>query len=502
VQGSHVANARPEGDAKGARLQTEQARRVVVKVFLNSAGIRSPLLPWEQRGAVLPGVLVFFLMSSGLALLFVSFMDHQQRGAGARYNAALALGAAEAGIYRMLAALESDLAGIGGGLFGQVLSGKVEGGGRSGEYVVSVSRDRDGGFVLESRGQAGETVRRLRVRVRVAPPALLAALATPGTVKIDGYPAALVIAPYHPRSGELPWVHVMVGRGVWFASTQVTLNTRVPGVELAPGPVGTQGTAPTELSAPGVRILLVGTAELTVGTEHSVANVTGLRTFGVPLENVVVRPGNFPRLYVDRHYFKQLAAMNSANAALNRAAAGYVNDAPLYEKHDSVYSGAQFLHLISYAASRGVPLRLHGVIYVEGTVVLPVDARIVLEEGALVTESTLHLGPGAQLSVMHEQRTRTLPALLVLEQGQLTLAPGARLAAHGLVYVNQGIALAANAVLDVVGSVYVNHSGLAFVPTGAFAAIRYDPAILGTPGLLTVPGEPRVAWVVAWEEIR
>jgi hypothetical protein len=44
-----------------------------------------------------------------------------------------------------------------------------------------------------------------------------------------------------------------------------------------------------------------------------------------------------------------------------------------------------------------------------------------------------------------------------------------------------------------------NDPGISFRNLGV-VVIRYDPAVLGTPGLDVADGAPVVAWVAAWQE--
>jgi hypothetical protein len=85
--------------------------------------------------------------------------------------------------------------------------------------------------------------------------------------------------------------------------------------------------------------------------------------------------------------------------------------------------------------------------------------------------------------------------------GALLLTQQAQLRAHGLVYVNRVIDLWAGSHLDVVGAVIGNDHGLSFRNLGATVLIRYDPAVLGTPGLRAPAGASLIAWVAAWEEL-
>ena len=75
-----------------------------------------------------------------------------------------------------------------------------------------------------------------------------------------------------------------------------------------------------------------------------------------------------------------------------------------------------------------------------------------------------------------------------------------RLRVHGLVYT-QAFDVAGDARVDIVGSLLAGGSGFSFNNAGAAVVIRYDPAVLGTPGLLAPSGAPVIAWVARWEEL-
>ncbi len=150
---------------------------------------------------------------------------------------------------------------------------------------------------------------------------------------------------------------------------------------------------------------------------------------------------------------------------------------------------------------RLTPPRLRGVIHVSGGIVLLEGRRLEIADGALVTEGTVRLGEGASLEVTHTAATRTLPGLIILESGALIVGGDARLRAHGLVYASRVIDIREGARADIVGAVLGNDAGLSFRNTGGTVVIRYDPAVLGTPGLRVADQDPVVAWIAAWEEL-
>jgi len=142
-----------------------------------------------------------------------------------------------------------------------------------------------------------------------------------------------------------------------------------------------------------------------------------------------------------------------------------------------------------------------GVIYIRGGMSLVNGEQMRIVVGALITEDTVHLGRGALLEVTHSMAARALPGLIVLDNGRLVVTQQARLRVHGLVYVNGAIDIGEKARVDVVGAVLANDPGLSFRSLAAAVVIRYDPAVLGTPGLRVSTDAPVVAWVAAWEEL-
>jgi hypothetical protein len=145
---------------------------------------------------------------------------------------------------------------------------------------------------------------------------------------------------------------------------------------------------------------------------------------------------------------------------------------------------------------------LRGVIYVkDGGASLFEGQRLQIVDGTLIAESTVYLAPGASLEILHSPVTRRLPAIITLDKGSLTLTRGTRLRVHGLVYANGTIDAGTGARADVVGAVLSDDPEFSFRTLGASVVIRYDPAVLGTPGLKVPTRAPVVAWIAAWEEL-
>ncbi|MDQ7841246.1 MAG: hypothetical protein RDU83_09500 [bacterium] len=461
-----------------------------------------------EAGMALLVVLVILVAVSGTSASFIWFMNQQQTRAGTRMRAAAAVAVAEAGVHRALSILESvapDGRTPGRAWRPAAYTETLQVGPLEGRFTVSLADGPGGAILITSAGEVAGTTRRLRARVYLASPALLAGLHGASVVRFEQPPAAAVILPYGAGIGDRPWIHVAAGRSIWFITTDVSINNPDLSFDAAPGPVDAPegaGSA-TRLPRPGpVRLLLARGADLTLGQERQTVDVLQLRVMGVYIDGVVLRAEALPALpAVDRTYYRSQAEANTRNAGLNEAAGRYVGDGSLERKRDSLYSEREFEYLQGYIKTGLAPSRMAGMIYVTGGVSLLEGERLHIADGALVAESTVHISQGAVLEVTHSSPTRTLPGIIVLGNGALVVTQDARLRVHGLVYANRLIDIGQGASVDVVGAVLGNDNDLAFRNTAATVVIRYDPAVLGTPGLLVADGDPVVAWVAAWEEL-
>ncbi len=466
-----------------------------------------PMRGFGERGIALLAVLVILLVIAGSSASFMWFMNQQQTRAGAHLRSAAALAAAEAGVHRALSILESVAPdGAPGRAWRPVGHSETSTAGAfAGRFTLSLVEEADGGILITSAGEVAGITRRVRARVYLASPALLAALHGASLVRIEGPPAAMVILPYGAGAGERPWVHIAAGRGVGFGAANVAVNDPATTLKVGPGPVEVPETTigPTTTSALGrVRLLLARGADLTIGPDHQRVDVQQLRVMGVRLEGSIVRAEAWPGPpKVDRVFFQTLAAANFSNAALHEAAGRYLGDEGLVRKRDSLYSGAQFEQLQGYLETGSRPSTFQGVIYVGGDVALFERQQMQIIDGALVAEGTLRLRPGASLDITHSPATRRLPGIVTLGDGALIVPHDARLRAHGLVYVSRTIDVWNRAQVDIVGALLGNDPALSFRSIGGTVVIRYDPAVLGTPGLRAPDGSPVVAWVAAWEEV-
>jgi hypothetical protein len=222
---------------------------------------------------------------------------------------------------------------------------------------------------------------------------------------------------------------------------------------------------------------------------------------GVHLDGAVVRVDTLPSLAeIDPESYRAMAARNEENAGLNAAAGRYAGDDSLARKRDSLYSRTDFETVQNYVQTRTDRPPLRGVIFVQHGVTLAGGNSLRIVDGALVSDGGVHVGLSASLEIVHSRPTRTLPGLVTLDTGTLVVSQAARLRVHGLVYVNRTISIGKGAHVDIVGALLGNDPTLSVRNHAATVVIRYDPAVLGTPGL-RAPSGPVVAWVAAWEEL-
>ena len=459
-----------------------------------------------EHGMVLIAVLVVLLVVGASSALFVAFMQRQQSQAGARLRSAAAITLAEAGVHLALGILEGatpDRTSSGRHWRPDAYAETVRVGSLEGRFTLSIVDSPDGAIVISSTGEVAGTVRRLRAQVYLSTPALLAALYGAGLVHLERPPAAVTILPYSAGIGDRPWVHVAAGKGIGFATTDVSINDPAASFEARSGPIdGPDARAATTVRAPGpVRLLLARGAELTLGPERRRVDIDQLRTAGVYVAGVVEHADALPAPpQVDRVQYRTMAAANTANRSVNESAGRRFGDAQLERKVDSAYSPDQLERVLDYVhEAKAGPLR--GLIYVRGGVSLTDGSRLEIADGGLVAESTVYLGRESAIDVTHTAGTRTLPGVVVLDDGALVLTSGARLRAHGLVYVMGMIDLGREARVDIVGAMLSSDPELSVRSYASSVVIRYDPAVMGTRGLRVDDDAKAITWIAAWDEV-
>jgi type II secretory pathway pseudopilin PulG len=461
----------------------------------------------RQAGMALLAVLIVLVVIAGSSAAFIWSMNEQQRRAGIRLREAAARSAAEAGVYRALAILETTAPDGSAGRSWRT-SGHTEalrGGALERRFSVSVADGPGGTITITSAGGAGGIERRLRARVHLAGPALLSALYGSGIIHLARPPAAFLVVPYGLGIRDRSWVHVAAARGVEFATPEVSINEPTRVFRVDPGPLdapGGAGHTAVAASASPLRFLVGRGASLMIGPDRQPVNTQQLRAYGVPVEEANIFQDDLPALPdVNVAYYRALASTNTLNDDLNRSAGRYAGDDALSRKSGSLYTHLEFERLATYLRSQTRPPVLRGVLYLEGGLSLTDGQSLRVIDGAVVAESTVFLDRGARLEVLHTPETRTLPGLLILGDGALAVTREAILRVHGLVYVSRTADIGVGARLDVVGAILANDPEVSFRTYGGTVVVRYDPAVMGTPGLEWAAGTPVIAWVAAWEDL-
>lgn len=462
----------------------------------------------QQRGQALLAVLVLLLVIGGSSATFVWFMNQQQARAGARHRDLAALHLAEAAVHQALETLEVAWASeeAAAGVWPPVLPEiPTAVGPLAGRMRAVVEALPDGTLAVMGEGHVAGATRRLRARVILASPALLAAVYGASVVQFDRPPAALTVTRYGPTPADRGWAHIAAGEALSFVHLPVTINDPALFRPSLPGPADVPGVSGGDLDAspPGpLRVLLGPNAGLTVGESGQQLDPHQLRLAGVVVDERLDRLERLPVLpEVDRAYYRSLAQANTGNAGINQAAGHLTGDADLERKADALYSARQFEHILTYLGVAEVAVPLRGVIYVAGPVTIPARQRLAVVDGALIAESTVQVGRGATLTVTHSAATRALPGILTMGHGALVVGPEAQLFAHGLIYASRVIDTGVGARIEVVGALASADPQISVRTNAATMVVRYDPAVLGTPGLRTPRGHPVIAWVAAWEEL-
>ncbi len=458
----------------------------------------------REAGMALLIVLLLLLVVTGSSTSFIWFMNQQQTRAGLRHRTAVALSLAEAGIYRATAILEAVAPDGSPGRNWRPTdySEEVPVGPLRGRFTLALTDDPDGAVVVTSVGEVSGVRRGVRARVRLASPALLAALYGRSYIRLDGPPAATAIMPYRAVTGGRPWTHIAAGQGIWFASTMVSINKSGAPFPQGSGPVDSPlGEEDVSLPVP-VHLLLSTDADVLIDRDQQTTGSQPLRAMGMNLEREESRTAAFPDPpEVDRTFYKAEAINNTANADLNKAAGETLSDLDLKQKRDSHYTAVQFETLQRFADTLHHPFRLHGPVYVTGGVTVADQADLSLTDGALITEGSVRLGHGSRVEIIHSRSTRMLPGLIALNNGGLFIGTEAQLRVHGLVYADWLLEVSRGARVEVVGSILGADRTLSFWNAGAAVLIRYDPAVLGTLGPYVPPRGAVVTWIASWEEL-
>jgi hypothetical protein len=468
---------------------------------------------YDQQGAALLVVLLMLLAIAGICSSLIWLMNQQQTFVGHRARRASATALAEAGVHRALAILEgaspSGTAPVGadaGRLWRPAeYQETTQNGPLPGRFSLSITDDPDGAVLITSAAEVAGATKRLRARTYLASPALLVALYGTGTVHFQRPPTVTYIGHYGLGPSDRPWIHIAAGREVWFAQADVVITDDAGQAEVKSGPADpAQNTARPSgrASAKPIRIVLATGGDFTVGGRHLRVGVQPLRVMGLQTPGVELRAKALPPMpEVHAAHFQRLAAANRSNAVLNASAGTHAGNSDLRRKVDSLYSPEEFDQLQAYLGGLSSSPRLQGVVFVTGAILIAEGQQLRISDGSLIAQGAVYISPDALLEITHSPASRTLPGLMALDQGVVVVSGRARVRLHGLLYAGRSVVVDDAAHVDVVGAVLAGDPGLSFRNSGGRVFIRYDPAVLGTPGLRVPAGAQVLGWVAGWEEL-
>jgi len=213
-----------------------------------------------------------------------------------------------------------------------------------------------------------------------------------------------------------------------------------------------------------------------------------------------LRKETVPPLELNPEVFRARAEQNTANAAVN-AAVG------LRDKPDSAYTNRQFA-LLTLRLSRDPTLFLQGTVFVDGSLLLLRRVNLGGPAGnvTLAVRGDLIIGPRAVITIRHDLSTvagRQSPGVVVFGTGdpsvrvrtvcgaelggfgRLVMCRDGTLVVDGLIYTQDGMAMAPKAFVDQVGAMYHGNRGTphpSFVNDNATLVLRFDPLALSAFG--------------------
>lgn len=432
-----------------------------------------------QRGQALVIVLVVTLVLQVAAWAFLSGMFVELRLAGGGTRSLAALHLADAGLRKTLWTLESELSTASDSPEGAEPNQELG----SGTFAVETVEPLPNGLIaLVVRGDVAGTVRRVKALVRAGPEALGYSLFVRQMATFEGEARTYVVPCRAGASGCRRGGHLAAGEGVRFVNSGITFNEyRGDSLTLREGDIADAsilGSAAASNPALGfVDIVLAGDSQLRFGAETSAISLVDLRRriSGLGIGNVRHR-GPVQEPVIDVARYRLLAEANTANAAMNSAAANLGRQPSLRIKTHSRYTEEEFIDLLDYI--QGQPSRtLQGVVFVDGNVLLKEENRVVIVDGALVVKGDIEVTPGARLEIRHGDTSRTLPGMLVVGPRNILLEQ-ATIVVDGLIF-SGGDVHVLGGVLDVAGAVVAQN----YLGRGGTAVIRYDAAVLSTVGL-------------------
>ncbi|MGQ0571577.1 MAG: pilus assembly PilX family protein [Armatimonadota bacterium] len=445
----------------------------------------------QQDGQALLMVVVVMLILQMFAGVFLARVSFEQRLAGGSTRSLAALYLAEAGLQKALWVLEE----------GKDLTLPYQEALGVGTFAIEALEHLPGGLIsVVVRGDAANVRRRLRVLARAGPPALAYGVYGQHSLRFDGR-ARTYLLPFRAGGGDCRCAGNLAASGeVRFESPHVLLNTfhgsRLPLRDGTIDDYALLGSSAVVDPAQGlVDLVLAGGARLTSGIAHKPIELEELRRYvgELGIRRLKVRPAlQGPSFEVDQ--YRALAEANTANTLLNRAAAEAGGAAGLRVKPHSRYIAEEFETVLDYL--KGGPRRaLQGVVFVEGDVDLVEGDKLIIADGALVVEGDIVIGPGARLEVHHGPTARTLPGVVAWGKAAIDIEEEAVAVVDGLVLTDGDVVVFAG-ILDVIGAVTARN----FVTKNGTVVVRYDAAVLATPGFQKIG--KGLAVPVSWQELQ
>lgn len=460
----------------------------------------------RQDGMALVTVLILIFVFSLLAWAFVARMHGEQRLVGSASRGTAALYLAEAGAEKALRLLSSTTSG---GLEHDrpLVEGYQEEMG-SGRFVIEKTvEDPPGTIAVTVRGEAGDSVRRIRVIARMVPKALGLGLYGGNTVALARGARVYVVPSTPAKKAEERMGDVAVARELWVEEDAALNDLDERALTLREGRVkdhalfGLSSSIGADLRMREILpdLVATGTTDLvsvtktrviydhdTLRREHPRVHVRALKREEVSLPSA------------DLEALRTLARSNVANADINRAVGERFFDRTLRDKANSQYTSAEFERILTYLDMKhrdtGREHRLGGVVYVEGLV--NIGRALHIDDGVLVVRGKIHVGDGARLEIRHGPQSRHLPGLVAAtDGGMIRVGHEAVMIVDGVVFASSGLHVS-RATMDVSGAII---AGQGVLVEGGLVVVRYQPDVLGTIGLTRT--HHVLVRPVAWQEI-
>lgn len=458
----------------------------------------------RQGGQALLMVVVVMMILQVIAWAFLARVNVEQRLAGGSTRSLAALYLAEAGLQKALAMLE-DRALPGTGKNGDLLPYEETLG--PGTFTIErLDAGTDGVVVITVRGDVAGARRRLQAVVRIGPQALAYGLYGQNIVAFDGRSRTYLV-PFHIGWGQRRRVPALAAGGeIRFDSREAALNV-FRGQRLPPreGESNDQmlrrasdGTGP----ASGlVDLVLAGRAQLRAVLTYIPPRLEELRrrVDELGVRQVMVRPPlAAPSLDVD--HYRALAEANTANAAINAAAAAASGHPDLRTKAHSRYSAEELVAIFDYLKRTDRPRSvLRGVVFVYGPLDLSGRGTLTITDGTLIVEGDLTIGGGVRLEVRHGPAAWGMPGLVAsavegAQEGSIYIERDAMAVVDGLVLAEGNVEVLGG-LLDVIGAV----SAGSFMNGDGVTVTRYDSRVVATAGLRRA--DRGLAEVLSWQEL-